>query len=320
MKDLFDETKAMYELSMDDRAGWVLQATAEAKDWLERFSVILGLSPSAGCGSAETVTLKRAAGMRPGPGALDRPAWEGVVWDFRRVPGAVLDRPSAGQEILCLLPPARDEVTDLESMRHVLLPLYLEALRMGGFPAHAALVERNGRGVLLAGRGGVGKSTCCNRLQPPWIGLADDLALVVRDASGGSCAHALPTWSAVRSGNEGPWNIKRSIPLEAIFFLEQSSQDEAVPVGKGEAAVACRRSVMEVFWSLGPFKLAGDPLNVVRKVFENAAAFSLAVPAYLLRVSLTGRFWERIEAVLGEPQSFRNVLNRRAAEAMQGQP
>ncbi|MBP8695261.1 MAG: SynChlorMet cassette protein ScmC [Syntrophobacterales bacterium] len=307
MKDLFDETKAMYELSMDDRAGWVLQATAEAKDWLERFSVILGLSPSAGCGYAETVTLKRAAGMRPGPGASDRPAWEGVVWDFRRVPGAVLDRPRAGQEILCLLPPARDEVTDLESMRHVLLPLYLEALRMGGFPAHAALVERNGRGVLLAGRGGIGKSTCCRRLPPPWRALADDLALVIRDDSGYYRAHALPTWSDLRAGSESTWDVRRSVPLEAIFFLDQSEADEATPAGRGEAAVACRRAAMEVFWSVGPFVLREDPMNIATRAFENAVDFSLALPAYRLRVSLTGRFWEKIEEVLekGDSPLFR---------------
>lgn len=303
----------MYELRIDDRTVWVLRATAGTEGWVARFASIMGLSPDTGCGSADNVIVKRAAGMRLGPGAADRPIREGAVWDFRRVPGAVLDRATAGQKILCLLPPARNEGVDLESMRHVLLPLYLEVLRKGGSPIHAALAELEGRGVLLAGRGGVGKSTCCRRLPPPWRAPADDLVLVVREASGRYCAHALPTWSAVHSGDEGPGNIKRFIPLEAIFFLEQSNEDKAVQVGKGEAAVACRRSVMEVFWSLGPFKLVGDPLNVTRQVFENAAAFSLAVPACLLRVSLTGRFWERIEEALEAPQAIRDIPGRPAA-------
>ncbi len=301
----------MYELRIDDKTGWTLRATAEAEGWLARFASIMGLSP--GSGSADTVTLMRAAGMRPGPRETDWPDWEGAVWDFRRVPGAVLDCAAAGQEILCLLPPARNEGVDLESMRHVLLPLYLEALRKGGFPIHAALAELEGRGVLLAGRGGVGKSTCCRRLPPPWRAPADDLALVVRDASGRYFAHALPTWSAVRSGREGPWDVKRSISLEAIFFLEQSDEDEATPAGRGEAAVACRRSAMEVFWSVGPFMLREDPMNVATRAFENAVDFSLAVPAYLLRVSLTGRFWEGIEEALEAPKAIRGGPGRRAA-------
>lgn len=305
----------MCELRIDDKTGWTLRATAEAEGWLERFASIMGLSPGAANGSAKTVTLKRADRIRPGPAAEDRPAWEGAVWDFRRIPGAVLDQAKEGQQVLCLLPAARGEESDLESMRHVLLPLYLEALRMGGFPVHAALAEVEGRGVLLAGRGGIGKSTCYGRLRPPWRGLADDLALVVRDQLGNYRAHALPTWSDLRAGSESAWDVRRSVPLEAIFFLEQWEADEATPVGRGEAAVACRRSAMEVFWSVGPFVLRGEPMNIATRAFENAVDFSLAVPAYRLKVSLTGRFWERIEEALEAPQALRGIPGRPAATA-----
>ena len=301
----------MYELRIDNGTRWVLQAAAGAEDWLVRFASIMGLPPNSG--SADTVTLMRAAGTRPCPRETDLLDHEGAVWDFRRVPGAVLDHSTAGRRILCLLPPARNEGVDLESMRHVLLPLYLEALRMGGFPVHAALVERNGRGVLLAGRGGIGKSTCCRRLPLPWSVLADDLALVIRDGIGNYRAHALPTWSTLRAGVGGAWNVRRSVLLEAIFFLEQWETDEATPAGRGEAAVACRRSAMEVFWSVGPFKLVGEEPDIATQSFENAADFSLAVPAYRLRVSLTGRFWERIEEVLEAPQAFRGIPGRPAA-------
>ncbi len=97
------------------------------------------------------------------------------------------------------------------------------------------------------------------------------------------------------------------MPLEAIFFLDQSEADEATPAGRGEAAVACRRAAMEVFWSVGPFVLREDPMNIATRAFENAVDFSLALPAYRLRVSLTGRFWEKIEEVLekGDSPLFR---------------
>ena len=134
----------------------------------------------------------------------------------------------------------------------------------------------------------------------PWVGLSDDLTLVIRDSSGKYRAHPLPTWSAVRSGLEGTWDVSRSVPLEAVFFLDQSGSDELFALGGAVAAVGCRRSAMEVFWSVGPFQLVGPQSNVFMKLFDNAVNFSLALPAYQLRVSLTGRFWEKIdEAIAG---------------------
>lgn len=289
----------MYELRLVDGTRWFLRSTTGTEEWLSQYAFILGLPPiSCNC-PAETVTFHRSARMKRTPGVSGIPTREGPLWDFRRIPGAVIENEPAGLDIVCLLPPKGSEGKEIEDMRHALLPLYLKILGKGGFPVHAAFVERDGRGILLAGRGGIGKSTCVRRLQSPWRGLADDLALVVRDATGKYCAHAFPTWSALRAGQQGSWDVIRAVPLEAIFFLEQSNEDVAVPVGKGEAAVACRRSAMEVFWSVGPFKLVGKEPDIGTQVFENAADFSLAVPAYLLRVSLTGRFWEKIEAVLG---------------------
>jgi hypothetical protein len=37
--------------------------------------------------------------------------------------------------------------------------------------------------------------------------------------------------------------------------------------------------------------------------FANAAAMAEAVPTYILRLSLTGRFWEKIEKVLEKGDS-----------------
>lgn len=290
-----------YGLQLDDGTRWRIRPTAAMEDWLRRFASIMGLASTDRGRSDLTILLHTAtdAGMSRTPGTWNGPDREGGIWDFRRVPGAIIRRGLTGHEITCLLSEAGDAEMEIEWMRHLLLPLYLDILSRDGLPVHAALAERGGRGILLAGRSGIGKSTCCRRLPLPWRGLADDLALVIRDSSGKYRAHPLPTWSAVRAGFEGTWNVGRSVPLEAVFFLDQSESDEVVPVGKGAAAFGCSQSANEVLRSVGPFQLDGRQVNVGSRVFENAADLCLAVPAYLLRVSLEGRFWEKIEEAIG---------------------
>ena len=292
----------MYDLRLDDGTHWLLRSTAETEDWLRRFASIMGLAMMPVRGMPElTLTFHQATGatMRRAPGFRHLPDHEGGLWDFSRLPGVILRGGQAGQDIACLLSRDGGDQTDVEAMRRFLLPLYLDTLRRNGFPVHAALAERDGRAILLAGRGGIGKSTCCRRLPFPWVGLADDLALVIREASGEYRAHPLPTWSAVRSGCGGTWDVGRSVPLDAVFFLDQAGSDEVVPLGEGVAAVGCSQSIMQVLRSVGPFQVVGQNPNTMG-LFEKAADFSLAVPAYLLRVSLEGRFWEKIEEALGE--------------------
>ena len=50
----------------------------------------------------------------------------------------------------------------------------------GGLLVHGALVEWNGTGVILAGPGGVGKTTASKRLPSTWRSLSDDTALIVK--------------------------------------------------------------------------------------------------------------------------------------------
>jgi SynChlorMet cassette protein ScmC len=51
----------------------------------------------------------------------------------------------------------------------------------GGLLIHGALAEWNGKGVILAGKSGVGKSTASARLTPAWRSLSDDATLIVPD-------------------------------------------------------------------------------------------------------------------------------------------
>ena len=65
------------------------------------------------------------------------------------------------------------------------------------------LLALDGRGVLLCGSSGSGKSTCARRVPAPWRALADD-AVLVSAAEDGIYAQGLPTWSRLLPGRHRP--------------------------------------------------------------------------------------------------------------------
>jgi hypothetical protein len=67
---------------------------------------------------------------------------------------------------------------------------------------------------------------------------------------------------------------------------------------KSMAAVSLTASTMEVFRSVDPLFPTQEEAGVKKALYDNAASIALAVPACILRISLTGRFWEKIEALL----------------------
>ena len=109
-------------------------------------------------------------------------------------------------------------------------------------------------------------------------------------------AHPFPTWSdLVQRGLRKSWEVERSFPLSAIYFLEQGDEDRVTPVGQVEAIVQLCRRVREKcpFHEWG---LTSHQERTVRlKIFENAQNMTRSLPAYRLTVSLDGRFWEEME-------------------------
>lgn len=267
--------------------------------WVDRFASYMGLER----GTAPSTRRLRFGKMTPG---------NGNGYSSRFLPGLPADVPAAGwrvqgnsgmllmrhpdvRDIYCGLFP--DDKPAAAQMRRPLVPVFEEAIRSGGLPFHGALVERRGAGVILVGRSGAGKSTCCRRFPSGWQVLGDDLAVIVRDA-GAYRAHPLPTWSAFESGGNGwPCRANRSVPLRAFFFLQHEPEDEAEPLAGAKTALviekACKEALIPFdFFSLGEVSFPGG------NIFANAVSLAAAVPAFRLRVSLDGRFWEKMDDVL----------------------
>jgi len=178
--------------------------------------------------------------------------------------------------------------------------IFRESIRRGGLPFHAALVEREGQGVILAAPGGTGKSTCCRRILPPWQAHCDDEVLVSLASDGRYLAHPFPTWSNFFfQRRKKTWRVEVALPLAGIFFLEQSPSDSSLPLGPAEAAVAATASAQKVMIPLLLLGYPEDARIIRRTMFANACELVKKIPAFRLKVSLTGRFWEQIEAALG---------------------
>ena len=188
----------------------------------------------------------------------------------------------------------------VSEIRQVLFTIYDSVLSSQGLPIHAGLIELNGKGILLAASGGTGKSTCCDRILPPWRAICDDEVVVVYDEKSKQyLVHAFPTWSKfLLKPFDKTWNVQQSFPLHAILFLKQAKVDKVISIGKGQASLLIAQSAKEVYdrnWKNLEHK---EKIILWKDIFDNACKLSKAVQSYHLHVSLTGQFWKEIEKVL----------------------
>jgi len=197
-----------------------------------------------------------------------------------------------------LFPTDNNDILAMQLMKLSLI-FSSQSEKRGGLLVHGALAERNGKGVILAGPGEVGKTTASKRLPLPWKSLCDDCTLIVMDKNDRYQAHPWPTWSSFMFGNTGgSWDVQYSIPLKAIFFLNKDDNDRVKPIGQGEAACllseASKQAQPELSTDLkNRHKRA---LNLQR--FDTICHIVKRVPAFLLQFSRTGKFWKEIEQVL----------------------
>jgi SynChlorMet cassette protein ScmC len=291
-----------FTLPINRDIAWAFEASGAAENWLEGFAGAMGIAP--GEGSADRRIHFEVMPRRPGDffGPRLRQCAKELSrdkWKLREFPDMIFFQHPALPEIICEIAGTAGRLALVHQMRRALLPVYIDALLKGGLPVHGALVEIDGSGVILAGRSGAGKSTASRRLPPPWRVLGDDLCLVMPDFSGGYRAHPLPTWSAFIEGG-GMCQSCSPVPLRAVFFLGQSQVDQFLRMNKNAAAISMAGAAIEIFRSIdSEFPRSEEP-DVKKALYINASSMALKIPAFRLRLSLTGRFWERIEEALAK--------------------
>jgi SynChlorMet cassette protein ScmC len=169
----------------------------------------------------------------------------------------------------------------------------------GGLLVHGALAEWNGTGVIMAGPGGVGKTTASQRLQLPWSSLSDDNTLIVKAPDGTYWAHPWPTWSRFRQGDMcDSWDVQAAVKLKAIFMLTQKKKDRVslLPSRQAISELVDVSGQSFVILANGLTRGAFRRINLMR--FHNVVAISKTIPICRLEISRNGKFWEEIEKFL----------------------
>jgi SynChlorMet cassette protein ScmC len=169
----------------------------------------------------------------------------------------------------------------------------------GGLLLHAALVCRGENGFLLMGGSGSGKTTASRRIPSPWRSCCDDYTLVLRDPEGKYWAHPWPTWSRFfQSGPGGSWPAGTAIRLRAIFFLQPAAVDEWSEAIPHQPTVKILEAVEQATWST-TLSLKKSLRRTIRlRRLENAIHLARQVPAFQLKLTLHGKYWEIMENAL----------------------
>jgi SynChlorMet cassette protein ScmC len=291
-----------YLLELADGQGWEIIAAEGVQSWVGKLAAIMQLEPCPADGHPKLVFMRKslARDWRRDPAsrlapALDLPEKGWIAHDLRSLQ---LWSHDEVPDVICEMGDEEDPELDIVRMWLALAPVYDRTLESGGLPLHAALMERNGTGVLVLAPGGTGKSTCCRRIPPPWKAPGDDLTLMVKDTQRYR-VHPFPTWSNyLWKSSATTWDVQRHLSLSALFFLEQSATDEVIPIRQGQASILITESAEQVCQAAWRNLLPDEERRRKEKLFENACALAGTMPTFRLRVSLEGRFWEEMERVL----------------------
>ncbi|MDZ7315017.1 MAG: SynChlorMet cassette protein ScmC [candidate division KSB1 bacterium] len=273
--------KRAYFIRLADESRWLLQAAdPAAEEMVRRYASALGLSAAVVSSDKE---LQSAHSL------FIRSEWATGLSE----PDSI-HRPSHASEL-------GDLFLAMRKIQHQFSRSLLEVNR--AVLLHGALVCPPGVpqvGVILSARRGVGKTTACRRLPPDWEALADETVLVVRDAQGTFWGHPFPTLSRFANGGSGGvWQTERAVPLAAAFFLKQAPEDRLEPIGQGQAAALLTCAAEQISYWLTELPL--DTVRILRqKRFDQLCRLAQSVPAFVLHLTLTGRFWELIEQALDE--------------------
>jgi len=285
--------KPYYTVKLSNNLIWSLSSeTEELKPWLKRIGFIFELDNIQYQNGIhdENITAYNEENRKT----------SNIGWQQHDMVTFNASFDTENRKILYSINPFSRKNDEIIAIKGAFYPIYREIIDHGGQLFHAALIECDGKGVILAGKSGVGKSTSCSRLPEHWNVLCDDELLMIPTEQGIYRAHPLPTWSEyIMERSEKTWNIHHSVPVYGMFYIEQADVDSVLPLGEGQSVAQMSESAYQAYRSYWEIVKNENKKLLQRKMFHNSIAMVKKIPVFKLRVSLHGRFWEEIERALG---------------------
>ncbi len=302
--DAADSHGSSVGLRLGNGLSWRIMALAGMEAGLLRIKDILGLLSANGHQPLYRIILTSTGARNrkaPTPPLRDDAIEKGDGWRHSALPQVDVYFRDDTPDAICDVQTSATDASKDDWLPQVLCPVYTRVIDAGGAILHAASVERNGEAYLLPGKSGIGKSTCCRRIQPPWQALCDDLTLAIPGRDGGFIIHPLPTWSAILWNEDEAASrpIEHATPLRALFFPEQATEDEALVMGQAEASVQLWRSARQGMISWNGSRDAASRRRMSTTLLNTMSSIVKNFPAFRLRVAKDGTFWREMERVLG---------------------
>ena len=161
--------------------------------------------------------------------------------------------------------------------------IFYFALNTIGTFMHACGIDDRNNGYIFAGPSGYGKSTIAKLSLPRTI-LCDEMVLLKKDSSGGKKVCGTPFIGESKGVNRG-------VQCRGIYFIEQSSENELLPVSRMSGAITLmKEGIMGNFLSLkGVHNILSynKYLSLLLDLLEG-------IPCYRLRFKKDNSFWRLI--------------------------
>ncbi|OQB36212.1 MAG: hypothetical protein BWY05_01127 [Euryarchaeota archaeon ADurb.Bin165] len=211
--------------------------------------------------------------------------------------GKYLFFPDTPDIVVSLFPTAiHDAKARSMSFKTLTIAITYGMQNQGAIMLHTATLVRDNEAILIAASSGGGKSTTASRLIPPWHAPGDECCIVL-PGDGEYCVFALPTWSQVLEDTERKkmWNTQKSYKLKAFCVLVQDTYDAMEKIGKAQSIAAITGSARQA--TLIQLDKSGKDFNqdFFSGCYRTAEKMVQDIPAFILRTTLTGSFWEEIE-------------------------
>ncbi|MBI5400015.1 SynChlorMet cassette protein ScmC [Candidatus Saganbacteria bacterium] len=274
----------------------------EVEPFLRKLASIMRLKTTQASDNRAKVYIFPKDGDKDFPPLQDIPEMTQTGWQVRDFKNLKLwQHPQNSHLVVKVDINNKDHNMNIICMWYLLYFVHELAITLEGMPFHSGLVVKEGSAYLLSAPGNTGKSTCCRRIPHPWEAISDDEAIIFKSA-GRYFVHPFPTWSNYLWKNDGQknWPVEQFYSLKGIFFLEQAENDAAEVMKKNVAAVSIYDAGFQMFRRSLRAYSESEETQTKLKIFDNACHLARNIPCYKLKISLTGRFWEQMERVIGQ--------------------